>query len=305
MADGKGSRTLLWIVIGGGAFFLFVLAVFALVYITLHSGQQTASFGSSFGDKIAVVDLEGVILSPKNTVDQLKKYAEDDSVKAIILHVNSPGGGVAASEEIYREVKRIRDEKKKRIVAAIETVGASGAYYVSSATNKIYADEGSIVGSIGVISEWVNYGDLLHWAKLKAIVMKAGEFKDTGNPTREMTPSEQQYLQSLIDNMHSQFIQAVADGRKMKYQDVKVIADGKVWTGQQAASMKLIDQVADFQEAVKDTAKSVGISGEPTLVRPEKERKTVLDLLFGDVSQYLPTREKLMEQQMGFYYLWQ
>jgi len=305
MADGKGSRTLLWIVIGGGAFFLFVLAVFALVYITLHSGQQTASFGSSFGDKIAVVDLEGVILSPKSTVDQLKKYADDDSVKAIILHVNSPGGGVAASEEIYREVKRIRDEKKKRIVAAIESVGACGAYYVSSATNKIYADEGSIVGSIGVISEWVNYGDLLHWAKLKAIVMKAGEFKDTGNPTREMTPSEQQYLQSLIDNMHSQFIQAVADGRKMKYQDVKVIADGKVWTGQQAASMKLIDQVADFQAAVKDTAKSVGISGEPTLVRPEKERKTVLDLLFGDISQYLPTREKLMEQQMGFYYLWQ
>jgi protease IV len=305
MADGKGSRTLLWIVIGGGAFFLFVLAVFALVYITLHSGQQTASFGSSFGDKIAVVDLEGVILSPKSTVDQLKKYADDDSVKAIILHVNSPGGGVAASEEIYREVKRIRDEKKKRIVAAIESVGASGAYYVSSATNKIYADEGSIVGSIGVISEWVNYGDLLHWAKLKAIVMKAGEFKDTGNPTREMTPSEQQYLQSLIDNMHRQFIQAVADGRKMKYQDVKVIADGKVWTGQQAASMKLIDQVADFQAAVKDTAKSVGISGEPTLVRPEKERKTVLDLLFGDISQYLPTREKLMEQQMGFYYLWQ
>jgi protease IV len=305
MADGKGSRTLLWIVIGGGAFFLFVLAVFTLVYITLHSGQQTASFGSSFGDKIAVVDLEGVILNPKTTVDQLKKYADDDSVKAIILHVNSPGGGVAASEEIYFEVKRIRDEKKKRIVAAIETVGASGAYYVSSATNKIYADEGSIVGSIGVISEWVNYGDLLKWAKLKAIVMKAGEFKDTGNPTREMTPAEQQYLQSLIDNMHSQFIQAVADGRKMKFQDVKAIADGKVWTGQQAASMKLIDQVADFQTAVKDTAKSVGITGEPTLVRPEKERKTVLDLLFGDISEYLPTREKLMEQHVGFYYLWQ
>jgi protease IV len=255
MADGKGSRTLLWIVIGGGAFFLFVLAVFALVYITLHSGQQSASFGSSFGDKIAVVDLEGVILSPKATVDQLKKYADDDSVKAIILHVNSPGGGVAASEEIYRAVKRVRDEKKKHIVADIETVGASGAYYVASATNKIYADEGSIVGSIGVISEWVNYGDLLHWAKLKAIVMKAGEFKDTGNPTREMTPAEQQYLQSLIDNMHGQFIQAVADGRKMKFQDVKAIADGKVWTGQQAASMKLIDQVADFQAAVKDTAK--------------------------------------------------
>src|SRR5205814_4161556 len=288
MADGKGSRTLLWIVIGGGAFFLFVLAVFTLVYITLHSGQQTASFGSSFGDKIGVVDLEGVILNPKTTVDQLKKYADDDSIKAIILHVNSPGGGVAASEEIYREVKRIRDEKKKRIVAAIESVGASGAYYVSSATNKIYADKGSIVGSIGEIAEWVNYGDLLHWAKLKDITMKAGEFKDTGSPTRDMTPAEKEYLQSLIDNMHGQFIQAVADGRKTKFEDVKAIANGKVWTGEQALSMKLIDQVGDFQAAVDDTAKSVGIKGEPVLVRPERDRKTVLDVLVRAVAEWLP-----------------
>src|SRR5437868_3060644 len=207
MADGKGSRTLLWILIGGGAFFLFVLAVFALVYITLRTGEQT-SFASSFGDKIAVVDLEGVILNPKTVVDQLKKYADDDSIKAIIIHVNSPGGGVAASEEIYREVKRIRDEKKKRIVASIETVGASGAYYVASATNKIYADKGSVVGSIGVIAEWVNYGELLHWAKLHAITLKAREFKDTGSPAREMTPMEREYMQRLVDNMHTQFIQA-------------------------------------------------------------------------------------------------
>jgi protease-4 len=291
------------VVIGGGAFFLFILAAFALLYIALRTGQQS-SFGSSFGDKIAVVDLEGVILTPKPVVDQLKKYGDDDSIKAIILHVNSPGGGVAASEEIYRAVKRLRDDKKKYIVAAIESVGASGAYYVSSATKKIYADDGSIVGSIGVISEWVNYGDLMRWAKLKEVVMKAGEFKDTGNPTRDLTPAEREYLQSLIDNMHSQFIQAVADGRRLKVQDVRAIADGKVWTGQQALSMKLIDQVADFQAAVADTAKSVGIKGEPTLVRPEKERKTMLDLLFGDVSQWVPTREKLMEQHVGFYYLW-
>src|SRR5216117_1729836 len=232
MPDTGRSRTLLWIVIGGGAFFLFVLAIFTLVYLTLRTNEESTAF-RGFGNKIGVVDLEGVIISPKSTVDQLKKYADDDSVKAIILHVNSPGGGVAASEEIYREVKRIRDEKKKRIVAAIESVGASGAYYVSSATNKIYADSGSIVGSIGVIAEWVNYGDLLHWAKLKNITMKAGEFKDTGSPTREMTPAEQQYMQSLIDNMHTQFIQAVADGRnsdgrKVKAEDIRAIANGKV-----------------------------------------------------------------------------
>jgi protease-4 len=302
MPEGR-SRTLLWVVIGGGAFFLFVLAVFSLVYLTLHAGSNQASFGG-FGDRIGVVDLDGVILSPQPVVDELKKFNDDSSVKAIILHVNSPGGGVAASEEIYREVKRIREEKKKRIVVSIETVGASGAYYVSSASNKIYADEGSVVGSIGVIAEWVNYGDLMKWAKLKSVVLKTGEFKDTGDPARDLTPAEQAYMQSLIDNMFGQFIQAVADGRGLKYDDVKSIANGKVWTGQEALSMKLIDSIGDFQAVVKDTAKSVGISGEPTLVRPEKDRRTLLDLMLGDVSQYLPSAEKMMEQHVGFYYLW-
>jgi len=303
MPEGR-SRTLLWILIGGGAFFLFVLAVFSLVYLTLHAGGNETSLSSGFGDKIGVVDLDGVILSPQPVVGQLKKFTDDSSIKAIILHINSPGGGVAASEEIYREVKRIRDEKKKRIVASIETVGASGAYYVASASNKIYADQGSIVGSIGVIAQWVNYGELLKWAKMKDIVFKTGEFKDTGNPTRDLTPAEQAYMQSLIDNMFGQFVKAVADGRGLKFDDVKSIANGKVWTGEEALAMKLIDQVGDFEAAVADTAKSVGIKGEPSLVHPDKERKTVLDLLLGDVSQYLPTREKLLEQQVGFYYLW-
>ncbi len=301
MAEGR-SRVWLWVLLGGGLFTLFVVAVFSLVYLSF-AGRDDESF-TGFGSKIAVVDLDGVIFSPKQIVPQLKKFADDDSIKAIIIHVNSPGGGVAASEEIYREVKRIRDEKKKRIVASIETVGASGAYYVASATNKIYADKGSIVGSIGVIAEWVNYGELLRWAKLNAITMKAGEFKDTGSPTREMTPAEREYMQALIDNMHTQFIQAVADGRHVKEADIRAIANGKVWTGEQALSMKMVDQVTDFEGAVKDTARAVNISGEPTLVYPPKERRSGLDLLFGDVSDYLPTREKLLEQQVGFYYLW-
>src|SRR5436190_13922879 len=302
MADNPRPRIWLWVLIGGSAFFLFVMAVFTLVYLTLHAGggQQAGLFG----DKIGVVDLDGVIMSPSETVDQLRKFADDDSVKAIIIHVNSPGGGVAASEEIYREVKRIRDEKKKYIVSSIETVGASGAYYVSSATNKIYADSGSVVGSIGVIAEWVNYGDLMKWAKLKPEVLKVGEFKDTGDPRRDLTPAERQYLQGLIDNMYSQFVRAVADGRNKKESEIKPIADGRVWTGEQALSMHLVDQIADFRSAVMDTAKSVNISGEPVLVRPERERKSLLDLLFGDVAPWLPSREKLMDQQTQFYYLW-
>jgi protease-4 len=303
MAEGR-SRTLLWVLIGGGAFFLFILAVFTLVYLTLHaSGGETTSI-TSFGDRIGVVDLDGVILSPQPVVSQLKKFGDDSSIKAIIIHVNSPGGGVAASEEIYREVKRVRKEKNKKVVVSIETVGASGAYYVASASDKIFADQGSIVGSIGVIAQWVNYGDLLKWAKLKDVVIKTGEFKDTGNPSRDMTPSEQAYMQALIDNMFGQFIQAVSEGRGLKYEDVKSFANGKVWTGEQAMSMKLIDSVGDFEAAVADTAKSVGIHGEPTLVHPDRDRKTLMDLLLGDVSQYIPTREKLMEQEVGFYFLW-
>ncbi len=302
MSDQPRSRLLLWVLLGGGAFFLFLVAIFALVYFSVRS-QQKDTFGG-FGDKIGVVDLEGVITTPKDVVEQLRKYGDDSSIKAIIIHVDSPGGGAAASEEIYREVLRIRDEKKKRIVASIETVGASGAYFVSSATSKIFADNASIVGSIGVIAEWYNYEELMKWAKLQQITLKAGEFKDTGSPTRPMTPEERAYMQGLIDNMHSQFIHSVAVGRKMKDEDVRTLANGKVWTGEQAMPLKLIDQIGDFRAAVDDTAKSVGIKGEPTLVHPEKERKSMLDLLFGDISDYLPSRAKLMETNVGFYYLW-
>jgi protease-4 len=302
MSDQPRSRFFLWVLLGGGAFFLFLVAIFALVYFSVRS-QEKDTFGG-FGDKIGVVDLEGVIITPKDVVEQLRKYGDDSSIKAIVIHVDSPGGGAAASEEIYREVLRIRDQKKKPIVASIETVGASGAYFVSSATSKIFADNASIVGSIGVIAEWYNYEELMKWAKLQQITIKAGEFKDTGSPTRPMTPEERAYMQGLIDNMHSQFIHCVAVGRKMKDDDVRTLANGKVWTGEQAVPLKLVDQIGDFRAAIEDTAKSVGIKGEPTLVHPEKERKSMLDLLFGDISDYLPSRAKLMETNVGFYYLW-
>jgi len=301
MADEQKSRVWLWVVIGGGAFFLFVLALFTLVWIGVRT--QRARFGG-FGDKIGVVDLEGIILTPNETVKQLRRFADDDSIKAIILHINSPGGAAAASEELYREIKRIRDQKKKRIVASVETVGASGAYYAASATNKIFADNASIVGSIGVIAEWYNYGDLLRWAKLKEVVVKAGEFKDMGDPAREMTPAERQFLQNLIDNMHGQFIQAVAEGRGMKPEDLRPIADGRVWTGQQALPLKLVDQIGDFRACVEDTARAAGIKGEPNLVHAEKNKKSLLDLLLGDAGDLWPDPAKLLPRNPGFYFLW-
>lgn len=304
MSDNARSRTLLWVLVGGAAFFIFVLAVFTLVYVSVKGDEGTYRISGGSGGRIAVVDVEGVIISAEETVKQLKKFGDDDSVKAIILHLNTPGGGAAASEEIYKQVRRIRDEKKKKIVASIETVGASGGYYIASACNKIYADQASIVGSIGVIMEWYNYGDLLHWAKMKEVIIKAGELKDTGDPTRDLTPQEREYLQGMADNMHKQFIANVASGRGMKVEDITPIATGRVWTGEQALPLHLIDEVGDFQHAVQETAKSVGIKGDPSLVKQEREKRTLLDLMMGDVSDYLPDRAKLIQKNPGFYYLW-
>jgi len=300
MTETKRSRTWLWVLLGAGFFFIFMVAVITLMIVAMRSDRKF----SGFGDKIAVVDLEGVIIEPQTVVGQLKDFADDDSIKAIILHINTPGGGAAASQEIYTEVRRIRDEKKKTIVASVESVGASGGYYVASGTNKIYANPASVVGSIGVISEWINYEELMKWAKLKDVTLKAGALKDAGNPAREMTPEERAYFQSLIDDMHQQFISAVAEGRKMKVDDVKAIADGRVWTGQQALPLKLVDKLGDFQTAVDETAKSVGIKGEPELVRPQKERRTLLDVLTGDVSNFVPDKAKMLDTHVGFYYLW-
>jgi protease IV len=299
----RKSRVWLWVLVGGAAFFLFVLAVFTLVYFSLR-GDHEYQYSSGGGGKIGVVDLDGVILEPETMVKQLKRFAEDDSIKAIIVHVNSPGGGAAASEEIYREMLRVRDEKKKPLVVDIETVGASGAYYVSSGANKIYANEASIVGSIGVIAEWYNYAELLKWAKLKNEVFKTGEFKDIGNPARPMTPAERDYMQNMVNGLKEQFVSNVATGRKMDRNYIESIANGKVWSGVEAKNMKLIDEIGDFQKCVQDTAKSVGISGEPTLVKAEKEKRTLLDLLFGDISDVLPSKAKMMENNVGFYYLW-
>jgi protease-4 len=299
------SRTLLWVVIGGGAFFLFVLAVFTLVYLAVKSDQTSSrSTGGLFAEKIGVVELEGVIFDAKPFLEQFKRYEDDGSIKAILIEINSPGGGSEASQELYQYVKRYRDKKKKPVVASIRGIGASGAYYVAAGTNRIFASRSSIVGSIGVIAQWVNYGDLLRWAKLKDVTLKAGELKDAGNPARDLTPTEQAYLQGLLDNMHEQFIADVASGRGAKEEEIKPLANGRVWTGEQAKELKLIDEIGDFQEAVMATAKMVDIKGEPTLVRPTKEKRTLADILFGDISDLLPDKARMMQDHIGFYFLW-
>jgi protease IV len=300
MDETKRRSAWFWVFLGTGLFLAFIAVVGVLGYFAVQSMSGTPGFG----DNIGVIDVDGVILAADKTVDQLRKFDQDDSVKAIILHIDSPGGGAAASQEIYKEVRRIRDEKKKPVIASIESVGASGAYYIASGANKIYANDASIVGSIGVIMEWTNYGDLLKWAKLKPEVLKAGSLKDAGSPTREMTPEERAYFQGLVDNMHTQFIRDVASGRGIAVDKLQPLATGQVWTGEQALPLHLIDKQGGFRDALLDTAKSVGISGEPNVVKPARKGKSIFDIVTSDADSLWPSPEKLLEKHAGFYFLW-
>ncbi len=280
------------------------LLVTCLVWAAMRSaGGDSGGFGLS-DERIAVIDLTGVILSPDAVNNQLRKFGEDSSVKAILLHINSPGGGAAASQEIYHEVLRVRKENHKKIIASIESVGASGAYYIASGCDKIYANDASVVGSIGVIMEWTNYGDLLRWAKLKNVVIHAGELKDAGDPSRDLTPKEEAYFQSLVDNMYTQFVHDVATGRHTTDEKIKPLATGQVWTGQQSLPLGLIDKVGGFRVALIDTAKDVGISGEPSVVRPAKNKKGLLSILADDGEDLFPNPSQLLSRAPGFYFMW-
>ena len=297
-----------WVVLILGVISLGLIAVsvfFASLAKTI--GMDTNSSGGSFGsDSIAVIDISGVITdADTDKIEKLlERYGNNEDIKAIILHIDSPGGGAAASQEIYHGVMRVREQKHKKIVASVESVGASGAYYIASACDKIYANPASVVGSIGVIMEWTNYGDLMKWAKLKPVVISHGELKDAGDPTRDMTPQEAAYFQSLVDNMYGQFVHDVAVGRHTTDAKIAPLATGQVWTGEQSQSLGLIDAQGGFREALMDTARSVGINGEPNVVHPAKEKRGILGLLNDDADGIFRDPSQMLNRSPGFYFLW-
>lgn len=291
----------------GGSFAAICLVLWLMSWLVMRSIPGNSGSSSRLGlgnDQIGVIDISGVILSADTINTPLRKFGDDSSVKAIILHINSPGGGAAASQEIYHEVLRVRKEKHKKVIASVESVGASGAYYIASACDRIYANEASVVGSIGVIMEWMNYGDLLKWAKLKNIAITAGELKDAGDPSRDLTPKEQAYFQSLVDNMYSQFVHDVAAARNTTDEKIKPLATGQVWTGKQSLSLGLIDRVGGFRTALMDTAREAGISGEPTIVRPQKNKRNLFTILTDDGEDLFPNPSQLLNRAPGFYFMW-
>ncbi len=295
-----------WVAVIGGSFAVIALLITAMIWSTVRTlnGDSAAAIDGFGGSKIGVIDIDGVILDADKVNTQIRKFGDDSSIKAIILHINSPGGGAAASQEIYNEVVRVRKEKHKLIIASVESVGASGAYYIASGCDKIYANQASVVGSVGVIMEWTNYGDLMKWVRLKSVVIHAGTLKDAGDPTRDMTPEEEAYFQSLVDNMYGQFVHDVATGRHTSDDKIRPLATGQVWTGEQAVPLGLIDKIGGFRVALMDTAKQVGISGEPSIARPAAEKKGLFASLSDDSDSLFPNPSKLLDQAPGFYFMW-
>ena len=276
----KRKRILLGLVaiIGLLAFFFVLLFVI---------GQYVSGSGSrkfSFGDKIAVVEIRGLITQSQGIIEELHQYNDDEGVKAIILRIDSPGGGVGPSQEIYREVLKIKSNKKKKVITSMGSVAASGGYYIASASDLIVANPGTITGSIGVLMEFTNIEELFRKIGIKGVVLKSGEHKDIGSPFREMTPEEKRLIQSVIDNVHQQFIQAVADGRKIDRLKVAQVADGRILTGEQAKQLGLVDQLGNLQDAIDTAAKMVGIEGKPVVLYPKK-KFSLLELLVEGITE--------------------
>ncbi len=292
---------MLWIILGGGAFLFVALCLLAaIVYL---AGESSSGLSLS-GNQIASLELEGVISDSREFVDQLKDYGKRAAVKSVVVRINSPGGGVAASQEIYEAIKKFRAETKKKVVVSMGSVAASGGYYVACGADRIFANPGTITGSIGVIAEWYNYGDLLQWAKMQNIVIKSGTFKDAGSGTRPLTAEEKVYFQSLINNMYDQFVSTVASGRKMKDEVVRKLADGRVYTGQEAKADGLVDELGTYQDAVDAAAKMAGIAGEPKIVTPPKKNFSILDILLGESRSALSLNSDRSQSHIRFQYLW-
>ena len=260
---------------------LVVLAFFGLL-ILVAAGADSSNI-SLAAEKVAVVPIEGEILDARETLDLLHKYADNSTVKAVVVRINSPGGAIAPSQEIYSAIRRIR-EQGTPVVASMDSVAASGGYYIAAACDPIVANSGTITGSIGVILQWFDMKDLVHWAKLKPETITSGEMKDAGSPFREMTESERQYFQGIVSQLHSQFVRDVAEGRKAKMQpeDVAKIADGRIFTGEQALALKLVDQIGTIDDAVRTAGRLGGIEGEPAKLWPRRRELTFFDLLTED-----------------------
>jgi protease IV len=262
---------------------LFAAVVGAVVLMNLFFPD--VDFSSE--DRIALIRIEGVIVDSRATVVELKRFSENPSIKAIVLRIDTPGGGVVPSQEIYDAVKRVRNKSNKAVIASMGSVAASGGYYIAAATDRIVANPGTLTGSIGVIMETANLEGLLRKIGVEGIIIKSGKYKDVGSPLRKMSAEERGLLQTVMDDVHKQFIEAVVEGRSMELRAAQVLADGRIFTGRQAKEAKLVDELGDLDAAIQLAAEVVGIEGEPKVVE-SRRRFSLRELLDSKLSMMFP-----------------
>jgi len=241
----------------------------------------------SMEDRVGVIRIEGVILDSQSTIGELKRFGENPSVKAIVLRIDSPGGGVVPSQEIHDAVQRVRNKNNKAVIASMGSVAASGGYYIAVATDRIMANSGTLTGSIGVIMEMANVEGLLKKIGVEGVVIKSGRFKDVGSPLRKMSDEEHELLQSVMDDVHRQFIEAVAAGRGLDVTVVQALADGRIFTGRQAKDSKLVDELGDLEAAIQLAADVAGIEGVPKVIEPRR-RFSFRELIDSRLSTLFP-----------------
>ena len=266
---------------------LFTVFWGGITFFVLRSfSPHQAEFFGPGKDGIGVIDLNGVIVTSEQTIKHLTSFREEDNVKAILIRIDSPGGAVGASQELYEEIKRTAREKP--VVASMASVAASGGYYAALGANQIFANPGTLTGSIGVILKFANIKQILDKVGYKAEVIKSGTNKDIGSFSRDMTDSERSLLQSLIDSVHEQFVQAVSESRNLDLETVGPIADGRIFTGKQALEQGLIDTLGNFTDAAQQAAKLAGLPQTKLhLIYPKENNFSVLKILAGEDAKSL------------------
>jgi protease IV len=292
----KKHPVLLGLTVLGVLLGLFLVSIWVLSYF---SNPEESFWG---GEKIAVIEVRGVILDPQPIVEKLVKLRKNEKIKAIVLRIDSPGGGVGPAQEIHAEVKKAQKEKK--VVVSMGSVAASGGYYIACAADRIIANPGSITGSIGVIVESLNVEELLGKLGLRSVVVKSGKHKDMGSPLRPMTAEDRRLLQGVIDSVHEQFIRAVAEGRKLPLERVRKLADGRIFSGDQARTLGLVDELGDLEDTIALAAQMAGIRGEPEIIYPEKKRFSLFDLLIQETVQKIVENLKESTPPLNFLYYW-
>lgn len=285
------NRKWLWILLALGAFFMLA-AVFSVIAVTSILGEgKDLSVSSGVG----LVEVKGLIVDPQETVKQLHEFGKDDKVKSVVLRIDSPGGVVGPSQEISAAVKKLK--AKKPVIVSMGSIAASGGYYIAAPASLIYTNPGTITGSIGVLMKFSNLEGLMDKVGMKAFTLKTGKFKDVGSPARTMNAEEKAMLQSVIDSTHAQFVRAVAEGRRLPVEKVRELADGRIFSGEQAVELKLADRLGTMQDAVEEAARLGGISGEPHLIKPPKKKKLLLDMLVEESAAKFAT---MIRKEHGF-----